>query len=233
MIEELQSRFRDVQHILVPVLVFIFGVIVLMSWQLSAEGSMSEEQANQQNNAVNAASGETQIATFATGCFWCMEAIFQETPGVTASISGYAGGTEENPTYEEVVSQLTSHREGVRVEFDPAQVSYEELLGIFWRNIDPTDPGGQFVDRGFSYTTAVFYHDELQRELAEKTRAELAGDDRFDGKPIVTEILPYTTFYEAEEYHQDFYLKSRQRYQSYEIGSGRQQFEQKHWSEDQ
>lgn len=172
----------------------------------------------------------TSSATFAGGCFWCVEAAFQETEGVTNAISGYAGGEEYNPTYKAVFSETTGHREALRVYYEPEIISYEDLLGIFWRSIDPTDNGGQFVDRGFSYTTAIFYEDDAQRMSAEKSKEELESSGRFD-KPIVTEILPFTTFYEAEEYHQDFYKKSVNRYKSYSGASGREKFKERIWEE--
>ncbi len=184
----------------------------------------------QLRTSVELASGE-EVATFATGCFWCMEAAFQETEGVTSAVSGYAGGTVANPTYEQVYTQSTDHREAVQVMFDPSVISYEELLDVFWRGIDPTDNGGQFVDRGFSYTAAVFYHSEGQRAIAEESKHELASSERFDGAEIVTPIIEFTTFYEAEEYHQDFYLKSPQRYNQYADNSGRKEFKEFVWSE--
>ena len=172
-----------------------------------------------------------EVATFATGCFWCMEAAFQKTPGVSAAISGYAGGTVENPTYEQVYTNSTDHRESVQVFFNPNEITYEELINVFWRGIDPTDDGGQFVDRGFAYTTAVFFHDESQQQIAEATKIELGMDERFQGFPIVTPVLEFTTFYEAEAYHQDFFLKSPDRYEQYESNSGREQYREFIWSE--
>lgn len=172
----------------------------------------------------------TVTATFAGGCFWCTEAAFQEADGVTNSISGYAGGEEYNPSYRDVYTETTGHREALRVYYYPDQVSYEELLDIFWRSIDPTDPDGQFVDKGFSYTTAIFYENEEQKQAAEKSKKEIEDSGRFD-KPIVTEILPFTTFYEAEDYHQDFYKKSADRYESYKNASGREEFKDLVWGE--
>jgi peptide methionine sulfoxide reductase msrA/msrB len=173
---------------------------------------------------------EAAVATFAGGCFWCVEAAFQETPGVSNAISGYAGGAEVDPTYKDVYTGSTGHREAVQVYYDPAVVSYTELLDVFWRATDPTDPGGQFVDRGLPYTTAVFVRDDAQQAAAEDSRAALATSGVFD-EPIVTPILPFTTFYEAEEYHQDFYLKSEERYDAYEAGSGREEFKARVWQE--
>lgn len=171
-----------------------------------------------------------EVATFATGCFWCMEAVMQETPGILDVVSGYAGGTEVDPTYEDVYSDRTGHREAVQMSYDPDQITYDQILEIYWQNIDPTDPDGQFVDRGFSYTAAIFYHDEGQQQAAEKSKQELQDSGRFE-QDIVTEILPFTTFYLAEEYHQDFYKKSSQRYLDYSNNSGRKEFKQQIWEE--
>ena len=167
-------------------------------------------------------------ATFAGGCFWCTESAFQELPGVSNAISGYAGGTEYNPSYRDVYTESTGHREAIRVYYDPKQISYDELLDVYWRTIDPTDAGGQFVDRGMSYTTAVFYENERQRKAAERSKAALDESGRFD-EPVVTEILPFTTFYQAEDYHQDFYKKSSQRYEQYSEASGREEFKERVW----
>jgi peptide methionine sulfoxide reductase msrA/msrB len=171
-----------------------------------------------------------EVATFAGGCFWCIEAVFQETEGISAAISGYAGGQEEDPTYEEVYTETTGHREAVQVFFDPEVITYMEIIDIYWKSIDPTDPGGQFVDRGHSYTTAIFYHNEEQKKIAEQTKMELEDSSVFE-ESIVTEILPFTTFYRAEEYHQDFYQKSSDRYQNYESASGREEFKEFVWGE--
>ena len=173
---------------------------------------------------------DSDVATFAGGCFWCMEASFEAVDGVVESISGYSGGVEVNPTYEEVSGGRTGHLEAVQVYFDPDVVSYEELLDVFWRNIDPTDDGGQFVDRGTQYETAVFYHDEAQRVLAETSKTELEASGRFD-EPIVTQILGFTAFYEAEEYHQDYYKKRVLNYELYSRASGRKEFIEEHWDE--
>lgn len=171
-----------------------------------------------------------QLATFAGGCFWCMVAPFEDLPGVKKVISGYTGGHKENPTYEEVCSDTTGHYEAVQVTYDPTILSYEKLLDTFWRQIDPTDPEGQFYDRGSSYRTAIFYHNEEQRRQAEQSKKELDESGRFD-KPIVTEILPASTFYPAEEYHQDYHRKNPFHYRRYREGSGRDAFIEKHWTE--
>jgi len=157
-------------------------------------------------------------ATFAGGCFWCTEAAFQELDGVIEAVNGYTGGRAENPTYEQVCSGNTGHYEATEITYDPEKITYERLLEVFWRSIDPTDGGGQFVDRGSQYRTAVFYHDEKQKELAEKSKKKL--EEELDG-PIATEILPAQTFYKAEEYHQDYYKKKRLEYELYKRGSGR------------
>lgn len=172
----------------------------------------------------------TKVATFAGGCFWCTESDFEKVPGVQKVISGYTGGKKENPTYEEVSSGRTGHLEAVQVHYDPGQVTYEKLLEVFWRHIDPTDGGGQFVDRGTQYRSAVFYHDEEQKRLAEKSRDSLATSGKFPG-PVATEILPLTKFYEAEDYHQDYYKKNPLRYRFYRSNSGRDQFLKKTWGD--
>ena len=168
------------------------------------------------------------IATLTGGCFWCMEPPFEKLNGVKAVISGYTGGTKENPTYEEVSSGKTGHIEAIQVYYDSKKISYEELLGVFWMQIDPTDDGGQFVDRGNQYKSAIFYHDEKQRNLAEESRRNIQKN--FE-KPIVTEIIKFKIFYSAEEYHQDFYKKSPIKYKFYRAGSGRDKFLKKVWGE--
>ena len=173
-------------------------------------------------------SNQYELATFAGGCFWCMVEPFDEQPGIMKVVSGYTGGHTENPTYEEVCSDTTGHYEAVQITFDPAIFPYEKLLGLFWQQIDPTDAGGQFHDRGSSYKPAIFYHSDQQKEAAEKSKAELARSGIFN-KPIVTEILPATTFYEAEEKHQDYYKKMSFHYNMYKEGSGRAKFIREHW----
>lgn len=173
--------------------------------------------------------GEMRIATFAGGCFWCMEADFEKLPGQAKVISGYTGGKERHPTYEEVASGRTGHVEAVQVYYDPSKISYQELLDAFWRGIDPTDPEGQFVDRGPQYRSAIFYHDEEQRQMAEASKEELTRSRRFD-KPIVTAIRKFERFYEAETYHQDYFIKEPMKYHFYRMGSGRDQFLKERWS---
>ncbi|RMF88323.1 MAG: peptide-methionine (S)-S-oxide reductase [Nitrospirae bacterium] len=171
----------------------------------------------------------TETATFAGGCFWCMERPFVEEPGVISVVSGYTGGHTKDPTYEEVCTGTTGHYEAIQVTFDPERVSYERLLEIFWRQIDPTDPGGQFVDRGSQYRTAIFVHDERQRAAAERSKRELAASGRFS-RPIVTAILDAGPFYPAEGYHQRFYEKNPRRYHAYRDASGRDRFLERTWS---
>jgi peptide methionine sulfoxide reductase msrA/msrB len=167
-------------------------------------------------------------ATFAGGCFWCMEAPFGKLDGVLGVVSGYAGGKEENPTYEQVASGKTGHMEAIQITFDPKKISYEELLDIYWRQIDPTDSGGSFVDRGAQYRSAIFCNSGAQRTAAEKSKQALEHSGRFN-KPVVTEIINADTFYPAEEYHQDYYQKNPIRYKFYRHGSGRDQFLKKIW----
>jgi peptide methionine sulfoxide reductase msrA/msrB len=172
-----------------------------------------------------------RVATFAGGCFWCVEADFEKLPGVVKVISGYTGGQKENPSYEEVSSGTTGHVESVQVYYDPSKITYGELLDYFWRHIDPTDSGGQFVDRGPQYRSVIFYHDEEQKRLAEKSKEALSKSGKFE-KPIETEILKFTKFYEAEEYHQDYYKKNPLRYKFYRFNSGRDQFLKKGWGKE-
>ena len=167
-----------------------------------------------------------QTATFAGGCFWCVESDFEKLPGVVEAISGYTGGRGDNPTYENYGQK--GYVEAVQVVYDPAKVSYQALLDYFWRHVDPTDPGGQFVDRGAQYRSVIFYHDAEQQRLAEASKQALEKSKRF-GKPIVTEILPLTKFFRAEDYHQDYYKTHAVKYKYYRWNSGRDQFIQKVW----
>ena len=171
-----------------------------------------------------------EVATFAGGCFWCMESPFESLDGVIEVVSGYTGGGEKDPTYEEVSSGVTGHAEAIQVRYDPSRITYEQLLDFFWRQVDPTDAGGQFVDRGKQYRTAIFYHDDGQRRIAEKSKAALERSGRYDG-PVVTEIAPATEFYKAEDYHQDYAQKNPLRYKYYRSGSGRDQYLKKLWSQ--
>jgi peptide-methionine (S)-S-oxide reductase len=167
-----------------------------------------------------ATDSETHYATLAAGCFWCIEADLEKLDGVLSVTSGYTGGTVANPTYKEVSAGTTGHTEAVRVVFDPRVISYEELLAVFWRNIDPTVADRQFCDAGEQYRAGIFYHDEEQREAAEKSRAALEQTKPFSN-PIVTEITAATAFYPAEAYHQDYYKKNPIRYSYYRKSCGR------------
>jgi peptide methionine sulfoxide reductase msrA/msrB len=190
----------------------VTGVIVMLAFSVS-EGA------------------KLDTAIFAGGCFWCMEPPLEKLEGVKEVISGYTGGFKENPTYEEVSAGKTGHVESVQVIYDPANISYKKLLDVFWRQIDPTDPGGQFVDRGTQYRSVIFYLTPEQKALAEKSREELQRSGRFN-KQIVTEVLPAGKFYKAEEYHQDYYKKNPIRYKFYRYNSGRDQFLKKVWGEE-
>lgn len=180
------------------------------------EDSMSHQTATQ------------AVATLAGGCFWCVEADLEKLPGVTAVISGYTGGSEQNPTYEQVSSGTTGHYEAVQVHFDPQRVTYRQVLDVFLRHIDPTDPGGQFADRGRQYRTAIFVHNEEQKREAGQALADLNASGRFP-RPVVTEVLPFTVFTEAEPYHQDYWRTHALQYQTYRNFSGRDQFLTKAW----
>lgn len=170
-----------------------------------------------------------EYATFAGGCFWCMVSPFEELPGIHGIVSGYMGGQTANPTYEQVKTGTTGHLEVVQIAFDPALFPYEKLLELYWVQVDPTDDGGQFHDRGSQYRTAIFWHNERQRELAERSRDELAASGRFD-KPIVTMIRPAETFYPAEDYHQDYHRKNPKHYKEDREKSGRDEFIRDYWA---
>lgn len=179
--------------------------------------------------AIDAQPG-LEKATFGGGCFWCMEKPFEQVKGVVSVIPGYTGGHRENPTYQEVSSGETGHLEVVEISFDPGRVSYTELLDLFWRQVDPTDPGGQFADRGDQYKTAIFYHSEEQMKAAHASKEKIDKSGIF-ANPVVTEIFPGTVFYPAEDYHQDYYRKNPVRYKLYRYGSGRDRFLKKVWSD--
>jgi peptide methionine sulfoxide reductase msrA/msrB len=215
------------RSILVLAIVLLAGVF-LFRFADSKSNAMEE-----QGKGAPAAEAQSNLhtATFAGGCFWCTQADFEKVPGVVKVIAGYTGGHQENPTYQEVSAGGTRHVEAVQATYDPAKVSYKQLLDYFWRHVDPTDPNGQFVDRGPQYRSVIFYHDEEQKRQAEKSKQELEKSGRFT-KPIVTEILPFTKFYPAEEYHQDYYKKNPVRYKFYRWNSGRDQFLTRAWGEE-
>jgi peptide methionine sulfoxide reductase msrA/msrB len=194
--------------------IFLMGLVVMM---MTATGVAAEKK--------------VERAFFAGGCFWCMESPYEKLDGVKEVISGYTGGEKEDPTYKEVSAGTTGHAEAVEVIYDPQKVTYEELLEVLWRQIDPTDPGGQFADRGSQYRSAIFYLNEEQRALAEQSKEKLEKSGRFS-KPIATEIVPASRFYRAEEYHQDYYKKNPVRYKLYRYGSGRDRFLKEAWGDE-
>jgi peptide methionine sulfoxide reductase msrA/msrB len=200
--------------------ILIAVLVAVPSCVKTSEGSSMENNLNE----------ELEIATFAGGCFWCMEPPFEMLDGVQTVTAGYTGGDVENPGYEEVTTGTTGHYEAVQITYDAEKISYEELLDVYWKQIDPTDVGGQFADQGPQYRTAIFYHDKTQKELAEKSKLQLESSGRYD-KPIATQILPYSTFYPAEDYHQDYYKKNPTRYELYKKGSGREGYLKEAWPE--
>jgi peptide methionine sulfoxide reductase msrA/msrB len=201
-------------------------ILLLALCFLAANSRCSSDQAKKEKADM---SNKNYVkATFAGGCFWCMQPPYDDLPGVISTTVGYTGGTKVNPTYEEVSSGTTGHAEAVEIVFDSSKISYTDLLRVFWRNIDPTDAEGQFADLGSQYRTAIFYHDEKQKEQAIKSKQELIASGKFD-KPIVTEIVPAGAFYPAEEYHQQFYKHHPLRYNGYKAGSGRSDFLKQKW----
>ncbi|BBO81584.1 peptide-methionine (S)-S-oxide reductase [Desulfosarcina ovata subsp. sediminis] len=174
-------------------------------------------------------SENTRTAVFAGGCFWCTESDFEKVEGVIEVVSGYTGGRVDHPTYKQVSAGGTGHVEAVKVFYDPDRITYADLLDVFWRHVDPTDSGGQFVDRGDQYRSVIFYANETERKLAEASKKNLAASGQFD-RAIVTDILPLGPFFDAEEYHQDYYKKNPIRYKWYRSGSGRDRFLEKAWA---
>ena len=208
----------------ITIALFALGVFL---WGWNQAVSMEEEP--KMDKAMNMTTDSTQKAVFAGGCFWCTESDFEKVDGVIEVISGYTGGSVVNPSYKQVSNGTTGHVESVEVHYDPAKVSYADLLEVFWTHVNPTDLGGQFVDRGSQYRSVIFYADENQRQLAEASKKKLAASGTFD-KPIVTDILPLGKFYKAEAYHQDYYKRNPLRYRWYRSRSGRDQFLNKTWT---
>lgn len=202
------------------------GLLFLLAGCTDADGQM--EKSDTEIMKTTHVSSDREKATFAGGCFWCIEAPFEKYDGVLDAISGYTGGEEENPTYKQVSAGKTGHTESVQVIYDPQVISYSELLDIYWRLFDPTDEGGSFHDRGHQYTSAIYYHNEKQKELAEQSK-ELLQKSGIFGKSIVTPIKPLNKFYPAEDYHQNYYKKNPDRYYSYREASGRDDFIKEHW----
>jgi methionine-S-sulfoxide reductase len=178
----------------------------------------------------NSSPEQTRAAIFAGGCFWCIQPAFDKAKGVIKTVVGYCGGTEPNPTYELVTSEKTNYRESIEVTYDPAKISYDQLLDIYWRQIDPTQAGGQFTDIGPSYRAAIFYGNAEEKKLAEASKEKLARSGKFK-KPIVTEILPAMRFYPAEDYHQKYYRENPEHFEAFEHGSGRTSFQKKTWGD--
>jgi methionine-S-sulfoxide reductase len=174
--------------------------------------------------------GNLKTAVFAGGCFWCIQPAFDKTPGVVKTIVGYCGGTEPNPSYELVTSEKTNYRESLQVTYDPSKISFNQLLDVYWRQIDPTQSDGQFGDIGPSYRAAIFYADDEEKKIAQQSREQLAKLGKFN-KPIATEILPAMKFWPAEDYHQQYYRKNPEHFDAFEHGSGRVSFKNKTWGE--
>jgi peptide methionine sulfoxide reductase msrA/msrB len=208
------------------IFVYITLLLVVIGVSGASGGNNHKEDIAMEKNAAR-----LEIATVAGGCFWCMEHTFEQLDGVMDVVSGYTGGHTGNPTYEEVSSGTTGHAEAVQITFDPEKISYAKILDVFWRQIDPTDAGGAFVDRGSQYRSAIFYHDQKQRDLAEGSKQRLEQSGLYD-RPIVTEIVPYERFWKAEEYHQNYYKTHSLRYESYRSMSGRDRYLKKVWGED-
>ena len=170
----------------------------------------------------------TKTAIFAGGCFWCIQPAFDKAPGVIKTTVGYSGGTEPNPTYELVGSEKTKYRESIEIVYDPTKISYDQLLDIYWKQIDPTQADGQFTDIGPSYRAAIFYGSEDEKKIAEASKAKLGNSGKFK-KAIVTEILPAMKFWPAEDYHQKYYQQNAEHFEAFEHGSGRVSFQKKNW----
>jgi peptide methionine sulfoxide reductase msrA/msrB len=182
--------------------------------------------------AQNSSPSETRTAVFAGGCFWCIQPAFDKAQGVVKTVVGYCGGTEPNPTYKLVTSEKTNYRESIEIIYDPAKISYEQLLDIYWRQIDPTQSDGQFTDIGPSYRAAIFYGNADEKKIAEASKEKLARSGKFK-KPIVTEILPAMKFWPAEDYHQKYYRQNPERFEAFEEGSGRVSFKKDKWGSEQ
>ena len=212
-----------IEIITMKLLNYAFPVFILSLLAIAVTISAADE-------AGVAAADNTSVATFAGGCFWCMEPPFDKLGGVISTTSGYTGGHTKNPTYKQTSSGKTGHTEAVQIVYDPNKVSYEELLDILWHNIDPTTPNQQFCDRGNQYRSEIFYHNDEQKQLAESSKAALDKNKPFK-QPIVTQISKASTFYAAEEYHQDYYKKNPIRYRYYRYGCGRDKRLEQLWGE--
>ena len=201
--------------------------IFLLTLGYAALTAMSIADTNPQNSS----STSTKTAILAGGCFWCIQPTFDKAKGVTKTVVGYCGGTQPNPTYELVTSEKTNYRESLEVTYDPAKISYEQLLDIYWRQIDPTQADGQFTDIGPSYRAAIFYASDDEKKIAEMSKEKLGRSGKFK-KPVVTEILPAMKFYPAEPYHQKYYQQNPEHFEAFEEGSGRVSFQKKTWGKE-
>jgi peptide methionine sulfoxide reductase msrA/msrB len=202
----------------------VFSIIFILC--LFTNAILPESKSNKKKGGK-----QLELATFAGGCFWCMEPPYDRLPGVEKITVGYIGGHKENPTYEEVCSGTTGHTEAVQIEFDSDLISYEKLVEVFWENINPTQMNGQFYDSGTQYRTGIFYHSDEQKKIAENSKINLEKSKKFPDK-IVTEITKASKFYPAEEYHQKYYKKKPDQYKRYSIGSGRVEYKRKVWGKD-
>jgi len=210
--------------------IIIFTGVVLVGTVLLATAAIADENVDNTMKTVEQIDGQA-VATFAGGCFWCMEPPFDKLEGVVSTTSGYTGGHKSDPTYKEVSAGGTGHTEAVQILYDPEKVTYAKLLEVFWRQINPTTPDRQFVDVGSQYRAAIFYHDEEQKRLAEESKKRISQTEKFDG-PIVTEIVKAEKFWPAENYHQDYYQKNSIRYKYYRWGSGRDQYLKSIWGDE-
>jgi peptide methionine sulfoxide reductase msrA/msrB len=210
---------------------FCFVLLVVFAKINCTQSAEETTRKDSEDFPAQTSTAGLEKATFAGGCFWCMESPFEKLEGVKEVLSGYTGGHKENPTYKEVSSGATGHLEAIQIVYDPSQVTYAELIDVFWKQVDPTDPGGQFVDRGQQYTTAIFYHNAEQKERAEISKKNLDQSGRYE-QSIVTPIIQAEAFYPAEEYHQDYYKKNPIRYRFYRYNSGRDRYLKKIWKED-
>ena len=218
--------------LIVAILAAALAAVKFANSQTDSGSAASQSSEVTASTAVEPSSGKSgAVATFAGGCFWCIESTFEKLDGVSEAVSGYSGGQTENPTYYEVGKGNTEHTETVQIYYDPKVISYEELLFHFWRDIDPTDSQGQFVDRGEHYRPAIFYHNEQERQWALASREALDQSKRFS-KSITVEIVPFDKFYKAESYHQNYHATNSLRYKFYRKGSGRDRFLEKVWGDD-
>ena len=209
----------------------LFLQVILIGFSLFCAVAAKSNSTRSKKPMITSSPTKTETATLAGGCFWCVESDLEPLPGVKEVISGYTGGHKTNPAYKEVSSGTTGHKEAVQVIFDPKQISYSEVLDAFWKKINPLDGEGQFVDRGFQYSTGIFYHTEEQKQLALQSKKELETRGPFNGKKVVTPIRPFTVFYRAEDYHQNYYKENPLRYKFYRYRSGRDQFLAKTWED--